>query len=97
MYVIGYAGSQHRSLNFKVRHFFFSFGLEGARFGDFTTKIELPPTLRLMRISFTVSTACALVCSTIPGIAGVQFVRPIPYSSAENIIGSNFVEHASSE
>ena len=41
-------------LNFKVRlNFFFSFGLEGNRFGDFTTtKIELPPTLRLMRIFF---------------------------------------------
>jgi hypothetical protein len=43
-------------LNFKVRfNFFLLFGLYGSCFGDFTTtKIELPPTLRLMRIFFFV-------------------------------------------
>ena len=84
-------------LNFKVRviiiiKLFFRVG--GERFGDSRTKIEPPPTVKLMRIFFT---AYAMVRSVVPGTIGVQLVCPIPNSSAENITGGNFAEHASSE
>lgn len=42
-------------LNFKVRQFFFLSGCTGVASAISRPKIELPPTLRLMRISFTLS------------------------------------------
>jgi hypothetical protein len=85
-------------LNFKVRPIFFCFcfGLEGEslrRFYDDQNRT----TTHTKTDAHILHTAYAVVCSTVSGIAGVQFVCAIAYPSAEDIIRGNLVEHASSE
>ena len=85
-------------LNFKVRQFFFFFFRVGRellrRFHDQNRTTTHTKTDAHIYYAFT---AYAVVRSTVPGIAGVQLVRSIPYSSAQNVIGGNLAEHASPE
>ena len=85
-------------LNFKVRsNFFFLFRVERELLRRFYDDQNRTTTHTKTDAHISFFTAYAVVCTIVPGTFGVQFVCPVTYTGAENIVGGNLVEHASSE